>query len=176
MSNFTNREVSYFYFLNDFELALSSLIFLIEDLDLEKKYSKVELRRLKAFHDAMIIAYNRPFSSTDYKLKLDIFSPSEEQQELHDVLKEQRDKVVAHSDFNRMKIRIDTIAPFYDSDIVKPISNFVEELFFVEKLPEIESWLRILIFHMGKKTFKIAQSKGEVIYNKYNLKVLTRNI
>lgn len=176
MSGFTNREISYFYFLHDFQLALSSLTFLVEDLDLEKKYSKKELRRLKAFHDAIIIAYNRPFSSTKYKLELNIFNPSKEQQELHNVLKEQRDKVVAHSDFNHMKIRIETINPFDDSSLVMPTSNFVEGLFFAEQLPEIESWLHVLIYHLSKMTFKISQSKGEIMYKKDNLSVVTHNI
>ena len=166
MNGFTKREISYFYFLHDFQLALSSLTFLLEDLDLEKKYLMKELRRLKAFHDAMIIAYNRPFSSTRYKLELDIFNPSKEQQKLHNILKEQRDKVVAHSDFDHMKIRIETITSFDDTYLVMPTANFVEGLFFAKQLTEIESWLHILMRHMGEKTFKISQSKGEIVYKK----------
>jgi hypothetical protein len=96
------------YSLGDFQLALSACEFLYE-CEADKKYSKIELRRFRCYETAMITAYTRPFSQSrgtipKLSLKMTGAQLSAEQIELHEKLMTLRNKAVAHSDAEAMRM------------------------------------------------------------------------
>jgi hypothetical protein len=103
-----HRRIRLLYSLGDFQLALSAVAFLTE-CDPNGKYSKVELRRYRCFETALIIAYARPFSRSEggvppLTLKMAKAHLTEEQKALHRRLIRMRNKVIAHSDRELMRM------------------------------------------------------------------------
>jgi hypothetical protein len=97
------------YSLGDFQLALSAAPFLAE-CDPGEKYSKVELRRFRCYETTIIMAYTRPFSESKGEIPRSSFKvanvqPNAEQKQLHRRLMNLRNKVIAHSDVEMMRIR-----------------------------------------------------------------------
>ncbi|MCT7377398.1 hypothetical protein [Chelativorans salis] len=96
------------YSLGDFQLALSAAAFLSE-CDPDEKYSKVELRRFRCYETAMIMGYTRPFSEAKGEiprltLKMAGVKFTDEQQSLHRKFIRLRNKVIAHSDAEMMRV------------------------------------------------------------------------
>jgi hypothetical protein len=108
------------YSLGDFQLALSAAAFLGE-LDENGTYSKVELRRFRCYETTAVISYTRPFSSSlgnvpRLTLAMTGAQLSDEQQDLHERLMRLRNKVVAHSDAEMMRMRSHAARMEIDSD------------------------------------------------------------
>lgn len=98
------------YSLGDFQLALSAFDFLLE-CDPEAIYSRVELRRFRCFETTMIVAYSRPFTTSKDKMphlsmKMIGVELTAEQQALHERLLTKRNKAVAHSDKEHMRMAV----------------------------------------------------------------------
>jgi len=91
--------------LQDFQHSLSALTFFC---DIPDQTSKVERRRFRCYHDNAIIAYCRPFTTSKGLPTLSLKSigirPSKEEKELHNFILAHRNKVVAHTDTDRMRI------------------------------------------------------------------------
>ncbi|MCK5911644.1 MAG: hypothetical protein KAG62_17000 [Caulobacter sp.] len=149
-----------FYSLRDIQLALSAFDFLLE-LDVDQRYSFVELRRFRCYLDAGVIAYCRPFTDTRgvplLSFKRIGVTPTPEQRRLHEDLREYRNKVVAHSDVERMRIAVTTTQPFDDLDLAMPIMSVDEGLPFLDRRDDLIVWLRTLRGALAAKTFALAQ-------------------
>lgn len=96
------------YSLGDFQLALSAATFLSE-CDLDEKYSKVELRRFRCYETTMVMGYTRPFSEAKGEiprltLKMAGAKLDDKQRALHQKFLRLRNKVIAHSDAEMMRI------------------------------------------------------------------------
>ena|SRR5579871_6575823 len=97
------------YALGDFQMALSAADFLAE-CDSDRKYNRVELRRFRCYETALIMGYTRPFSESRggkiprLSIKMTGAELSPEQQHLHENLMLLRNKVIAHSDEEMMRM------------------------------------------------------------------------
>jgi hypothetical protein len=101
------------YSLHDLQQALSACEFLRE-CDDTQKYSRAELRRFRCYETALVIAYTRPFTQSrgealPLSMKMTNLKLSVDRRALHDRLVEMRNKIVAHSDSEMMRM---TIQPF----------------------------------------------------------------
>lgn len=115
------RRIRLLYSLGDFQLALSACEFLYE-CDPQSRYSKIELRRFRCFETSLIIAYGRPFSQSEggvpsLTLKMAKAELTEQQQALHRRLVRMRNKIIAHSDREMMRMTTQTFdVPLGDDD------------------------------------------------------------
>lgn len=106
--NIAMRRLRMLYSFRDLQLALSAADFLTE-CDEDDRINRIELRRFKSYETTMVIAYARPFSQSKGKvppltLKMTGVQLDEKEQALHDLLIEKRNKAVAHSDSDFMRI------------------------------------------------------------------------
>lgn len=94
------------YSIWDFKQALSALTFLMEDCDLDAKYSTIELRRFRCYEAQAVVAFSRPFTDTRSGATLSLkkigMKLSVEETLLKDELLRLRNKIVAHSDDEEM--------------------------------------------------------------------------
>lgn len=112
-----NRRIRLLYSMKDIQLALSAADFL-QECDPETRISKVELRRYKCYETTAIVSYARPFSESRGKipklsLKMIGVKLNDESKELHDRLLNLRNRVVAHSDAEMMRMAV----KFHELDI-----------------------------------------------------------
>jgi hypothetical protein len=106
------RRIRLLYSLGDFQLALSACQFLYE-CDPQSRYNKIELRRFRCFETTLIIAYSRPFSQSEgsvppLTLKMAKAKFTEQEKALHRRLIRMRNKVIAHSDRELMRMTTQT--------------------------------------------------------------------
>lgn len=102
------RRIRLVYSKKDIQLALSAADFLL-DCDPNDRINKVELRRYKCFETTAIVAYSRPFSASHggvpkLSMKMIGIRLDDQEQALHDKIISLRNKVVAHSDSEMMRI------------------------------------------------------------------------
>lgn len=158
------RTLRLFYSQRDLQFALSAFDFLSE-LDVEGRYSKIELRRFRCYLDAGVIAYGRPFTATvgvpTLSLKQIGVKPTPAEKQLHDELMAYRHKVVAHSDVERMRIAVTSFQPFDDHEVRMPVMTIDEGLPFLDERPHVILWLHRLIHALGSKTFEVVQQGSE---------------
>lgn len=99
--------------LGDFDLALSAADFL-QEADVDKRYSNIELRRFRCYEQTAIISYSRPFVHArgskipSLTLKMCGVSLSAQEHELHNAVLSLRNKLVAHSDYEMMNFDVKT--------------------------------------------------------------------
>jgi hypothetical protein len=156
------------YSLGDFQLALSAAAFLGE-LDEDAKYSKIELRRFRCYETTAIISYARPFSLSlgnvpRLTLAMTGAQLSDEQQALHERLMRLRNKVVAHSDAEMMRMRSHAAPMEIDSNFsyVFLHSVFDEGLTFVGmELVALNELLHIVFHSTYKNLLHEAQERPE---------------
>src|ERR1700730_2967774 len=101
------------YSLNHLQQALSACEFLYE-CDETGTYSKIELRRFRCYETTLVVAYTRPFSqsrggSAPLTMKMVGLKLSKDRLALHDKLMDMRNKIMAHSDSDLMRM---TTQPF----------------------------------------------------------------
>ena len=106
--------------LRDFSHALSALTFIREDVDFEAKYNLADLRRFQCYETTLVVSYCRPFSESvggiprlSYKtlgIKLSPFV-----QNLHDELGGMRNKLVAHSDIEKVEYAMPVVVNSKDT-------------------------------------------------------------
>lgn len=122
------------YSLGDFQLALSACEFLY-DCDPQSEYSKVDLRRFRCFETSLIIAYSRPFSQSDgsvppLTLKMTKAEFTEHEKALHRRLIRMRNKIIAHSDRELMRMTTQTFdMPMRDDEENGPRFVFIQSVF-----------------------------------------------
>jgi hypothetical protein len=151
------QRVRLVYSLRDFQIALSAATFLSE-CEPEKKYSKVELRRFRCYETEMIMAYTRPFSQAHGEiprltLEMSGAQLTNAQKELHEDLIMTRNKIVAHSDGDMMRL-LSTTAPItlgrHDFKFIVMGTAFDEGLGFIGvalyRVTELISLVRGAIF------------------------------
>ncbi len=130
-----DRRIRMLYSLGDFRLANSAATFLCEADDAEK-YSEDELKRFRCYETTAIIAYTRPFSQSEGKvprLTLDMTGAklSDEQMQLHERLLKLRNKVIAHSDAEMMRMVCKPLPmKIGNDDVIFPETAFDEGLIF----------------------------------------------
>jgi len=102
------RRLRMLYSMKDIQLALSAADFLLS-CDPDDPISKIELRRFKCYETTAIVSYARPFSDSKgdvpkLSMKMIGVKLDDQQQALHDELMHLRNKVVAHSDAELMRM------------------------------------------------------------------------
>jgi len=135
-------------------LSLSALDFFLE-VDEEEKYNRIDLRRFRCYQDMAVIAYWRPFSRSPGIPPLDFqfleIVPSERQLEIHAILKKYRDKVVAHSDVELMRIALHSIE--VGEGIKIPHVIWDEGLDLLDIRYEWVAWLHLLTSKIIRRLF-----------------------
>jgi hypothetical protein len=119
------------YSMNDLQQALSACEFMYE-CDETQTYSKIELRRFRCYETTLVVAYTRPFSQSrgevpSLTMKMVDLKLSNERQELHKRLMDMRNKIVAHSDNEMMRMTTQAFdVPMRDGE---PPMYFIETAF-----------------------------------------------
>lgn len=103
------RRLRMLYSLGDFQLALSAAEFL-KELDPDEPINKVMLRRYRCYETTLIISYGRPFSASDgiprLSLKMAGVQLDSKEQALHNKIIRLRNKKIAHSDADMMRMLV----------------------------------------------------------------------
>lgn len=151
----------------DFQQALSALTFLLEEIDFEKKYSRIAFRKFRCYEVNAIISFCRPFEAARGKTTLSLknigFKPNKEEKELKNKLMFFRRKIVAHSDDEEMHFRYET-HEMTGKKIVVPLSVFDELLHLnEEELHQFEDLLHKLMHYINLFTFDLAQNDPELL-------------
>ena len=156
MSKLDNQQWRRVQALTDFNQSLSALTFFI---DIPERTTRIERKRYRSYHDAAIIYYCRPFTRSR---GLPILSPKSvyrqynaEEKGLHGFLMTERNKVVAHTDADRMRL---LLTSFNVVDGIR-FPHIVEDEGFAllgkERL--FEQWLHKLISALAKEVFHLMQ-------------------
>ena len=153
----------------DFQMALSAVAFLCE-LEPDAPISRVTRRRYRCFEDMAIVAYCRPFTQSKGLPTLSFkklgTKPTPEQQALHDCLWDRRNKVVAHTDIDRMRLSMSTFQPFENHPVMMPVMDFDDGLALFEDRYRLEEWLRLLIHAASKAVFDRVQGAVPVRFKR----------
>jgi hypothetical protein len=155
------QQLRLIYSLRDFQLALSSWTFFME-VDPDEPCSKVELRRFRCYQDSAVIAYWRPFSRADGLPALSFaeigVTPTADELGLHERLRVYRNKVVAHSDPERMRILLTSIEVGDEGEGPHmPIIRWDEGLELVGDHRTLEAWLHRLVHAASTAIFELVQ-------------------
>lgn len=147
------------YSQRDFQIALSALTFLSE-IDPESCYSIEDLRRYRCYLDTAAISYWRPFSKSPNLpvLKTSTLGFTNTEQDLHRRIHAYRDKVVAHSDIDRMRIGFHTLE--VSEGLSLPHHRFDEGL---ELVDQVDPWIALVrkIMRIGSdRLWEIARKMG----------------
>jgi hypothetical protein len=158
---FTIQQLRLVQAMADFQIALSALTFLCEFPDGEQT-TRITLRRYRCFQDMAVIAYWRPFSKTNglpfLSFKQIGVKPTPEQKALHDRIGDIRNKVVAHTDADHVRIAYQT-ADVLDG-LMMPHMEFYEGLDLYDDRWRWMEWIRVLMGAGGKKLFAEAQGRS----------------
>lgn len=165
MSALSAYQIRLIHSLGDFQQTLSALTW-IDELEPDQKMTRVELRRYRCLEDAAVVAYWRPFSESKGLPKLSFkrlgIIPTEEEQDLHSALRTQRNKVVAHTDADRMRFGIHAWKPLEDRDIIMPHFIRDDSLAFYLRRTEWLEWTRKIHHQIAEVVFQELQSVGEI--------------
>lgn len=168
----TEEEITRILFsAHDFQTSLSALTFLGEEYP--EEIQRIELRRIRCFETTMVISYARPFSQSylplpRFCLNLISFTPSEDEASLHEELMALRNKRVAHSDFETMRMHS---AVLDVEGLSFPHLAFDEGLHFSkERVGELESYLKRLLCHLARWVAEQAQANPTLLQRSINTK------
>ena len=169
------RRIRLLYSLGDFQLALSACEFLYE-CDPEERYSRVQFRRFRCFETTLIIAYSRPFSQSDggfppLTLKMANAHLTEQQTKLHRRLLRMRNKIIAHSDRELMRMTTQTFdVPFREDEENGKKFVFIQSVFdegitlMGDVLIDTNELLRTL-YHSTYKTLSDEAQRNPHLFN-----------
>jgi len=149
----------------DFQQALSALEFLLQEWEPEKAPDTIQLRRLRCYETAMIVAFCRPFEGSRGRSSLGLralgISLNEDEKVLKERLLHLRRKVIAHSDDEEMHFRSDTHE--VAQGVCVPHLQFNERLTFCyDDLRELELLFRRLRQAINEFFFEAAQMEPEL--------------
>lgn len=160
----TGEDIRLIHSLSDFQQALSGLTF-IDELEPDQEMTKIELRRYRCIEDAAVVAYWRPFSECQGLPKLSLrkigIKPSAAEAKLHEELKVHRNKVVAHTDIDRMTFSFVAWKAFEDREIIMPHLVRDDSLALFDRRHEWMEWVRKLDSAVARQVFKRVQMLGE---------------
>ena len=166
------EEVRIVQAMADFQMALSAVDFLCE-ADPDIAITRVERRRLRCFEDAAVVNYWRPFTQSSGLPSLSLkklgIKPTEDQSALHDRIKDRRNKVVAHTDVDRMRLAFSTFKVFEDHDLLMPHYDFDDSLYFFEDRIALMIWLRTLRQAAAHILFNRVQGRPAVRFKRDHL-------
>lgn len=118
--------------MHDLQQALRACE-LLSECDEDQKYSRAELRRFRCYETALVISYTRPFTQSrghalPLSMKMANLKLSDDSRALHDRLVEMRNKIVAHSDNEMMRM---TIQPFdvFEGEDGRPALYMLQTVF-----------------------------------------------
>jgi hypothetical protein len=152
----------------DFQQALSALTFLLEEIDYEKSYTKIEWRKFRCYEVNAIISFCRPFEASRGKTTLSLKAMGirleNSEKNLKKRILELRRKIVAHSDEENMHFRCKT----HDMDI-KGTKVVLTEFVFDEFLHLSESEAYDFYDLLQKLNHLIARYNIELAQNYPNL-------
>nr|WP_295662083.1 hypothetical protein [Polymorphobacter sp.] len=142
--------------LTDFNEALSALTFFME---MPERTNRIERKRYRCYHDTAIISYCRPFTKSN---GLPILSRKSvrkdtlpEEKQLHALLMDERNKVVAHTDADRMRLLLtsfDVLDGIRFPHIVKD-----EGFALIGNERQFEAWLHKLTASLATEVFEMMQ-------------------
>lgn len=169
MADLTNRDIRLIHALSDFQQAMSALTF-IDELEPDREITRVELRRYRCLEDAAVVAYWRPFSQSQglpsLSLKQIGLIPSDRELRLHELIKLQRNKVVAHTDVDRMRIALKAWRPHPGFSGVLPHIIRDDSLALFNQREEWMDWLRKVVDATATAVFARMQDVGEVDFKR----------
>ncbi|MGY3413465.1 hypothetical protein ACVWZV_009632 [Bradyrhizobium sp. GM5.1] len=118
--------------MHDLQQALNACE-LLRECDETQKFTKADLRRFRCYETALVIAYTRPFTQSrgealPLSMKMANVKLSDDRRALHDRLVGMRNKIVAHSDSDMMRMTIQPFDIFEDEDGRPP-------LYMLQRLP-----------------------------------------
>ena len=144
--------------LTDFQQSLSALTFF---MDLPDRAIRVVRRRYRCYQDAAIISYCRPFTKSNGLPKLSLKSVrkynSPEEEALHDFLMKERNKVVAHTDLDRMRLLLTSFELGDGFNFPEVVED--EGFALIGKERQFEAWLRKLIEPLATEVFHLMQGQ-----------------
>lgn len=149
--------------IQDFQIAASAAVFLLEDVDETAKYSLADLRRFRCYETTMVIAYARPFSIAKGLVgplkKAEVLKRKDDFNLLHEKIIKSRNTLYGHSDAEFVEMRVWAITPFADRpDVAMTMPRFDEGMRFSfdevgrirEKLPEFVATLMRQTQELGR--------------------------
>ncbi|WP_252258914.1 hypothetical protein [Erythrobacter aurantius] len=165
MASLSNLQIRLIHSLGDFQQTLSALAW-ISELEPDQKMTRIELRRYRCLEDAAVVAYWRPFSDSKGLPKLSLkkvgLVPNTAERSLHEELGVQRNKVVAHTDTDRMRFGFRVWKPFDESDLVMSSFRRDDSLALYSKLREWQDWTLKVHAAVARKVFDETQDTGEI--------------
>lgn len=145
--------------LQDFQHAWSSFLFLEE---LPSQVSQEERWRFRCYHDAAVISYCRPFTQSKglptLSFKAIGIEPASDERELHRRIIEYRNKVVAHTDADRMSLVVTS------SRVLEGFAYVMPHVFedvgfeFADEIDAIIAWLRTIMTPLATFVFDLMQT------------------
>ena len=142
--------------LTDFSQALSALTFF---MDIPERTTRVERKQYRCYHDAAIISYCRPFTKSNglpiLSLKSVYRPSSSEERALHSFLMVERNKVVAHTDADRMRLLLTSFDVMDGIRFPQLVEDEGFALLGKERL--FETWLRKLKHSLAAEVFHLVQ-------------------
>jgi hypothetical protein len=145
--------------LQDFQQAWSSFLFLE---DLPSEISQEERWRFRCYHDAAVISYCRPFTQSKglptLSFKAIGIEPASGERALHHRIIEYRNKVVAHTDTDRMSLVVTS------SRIWEGVAYVMPRVFedvgfeFADDIGAIVDWLRKIMTPLATFVFDLMQT------------------
>ncbi|MEQ7870370.1 hypothetical protein V6R97_06925 [Chromohalobacter salexigens] len=114
----------------DLQNSLSALEFLLEECDYELAYTRVQVRKFKAFEDKAIISFFKAYLDSPGNVvnKCAGVKLTVTEKQLCKRVRVLRNKIVAHTDEDFTHFRVDSIE--VGDETYFPIQNFEEKLFF----------------------------------------------
>ena len=143
--------------LQDFQQALSALTFFAE---IPEQATRVQRRRFRCYHDLAVVAYCRPFTTSGGLPKLSLKSlgvrPTASERTLHERLMDYRNKVVAHTDADRMRLLVTSFE--VSEGILMPYIVEDEGFEFLRDVEPLDRWLRRVHAALAKCIFEKVQA------------------
>ena len=137
-----DREWRIIQALQDFQHTVSALAFFSE---IPAATTQIERRRFRCFHDSAVISYCRPFTDSKGLPKLSLKSlgikPTLEESALHTRMMEYRNKVVAHTDADRIRLLVTSSTAFEGEKYAIPHVIEDEGFEFLDDLESLDAWL-----------------------------------
>lgn len=147
--------------MHDIQEALSALTFF---MDVPERLGEIERRRFRCYHDMMAVSYWRPFTKSDGLPKLSWSTlgvkPTKDEKRLHERLGIYRNKLAAHTDLGRMRIKVKAhVVDERDRDFpLWPLIAQDTGFEFLDDQMALETWFRKLRGALQEKVFALVQS------------------
>ena len=159
--SFSSNEWRIIQALHDVQEALSALTFF---MDIPERLGEIERRRFRCYHDIMAVSYWRPFSKSDGLPKLSWamagVKPTGGEKALHDRLGAYRNKLAAHTDLGRMRMKVKAhVRDEREQDYPRwPLIAKDDGFEFLDDQRALEAWFWKLRGAMQEKVFALVQS------------------